>query len=230
MAQTPPEGSPRRPAPPDLDALLESLQVEARPAQTAGRAPVAESAGGDVMARRVQALIKAFDVLHRQVGAIAAQGETISKVAETQARDAKSLSDLQRTVRSLRAVVIQQLQQGTSSNANLPPIQIKLVVGHFVEQAAQAERDVAVLTGWAMLFVGLALGMALAAGVVWSGRVIAPLPILATIAVGALAVALIFGSLARSARTRADAARRAMDESTLLRAVNPGPVGEQPSL
>ncbi len=230
MAQTSPQGAaPRRTAPPDLDALLESLQVEPRPA--AGKTtPSAnsEAQGGDVIARRVQALIRAFDVLHRQVGAIASQGETISKVAETQVRDGKAIADLQRTMRQLRAVVIQQLQAGTVSNGVLPPIQIKLVVGHLVEQLQQAERDVAVLTGWAMLFAGLALGMSIAAGVAVANRLNFPLLIFGTVAVVAVAVALIFGLLARTARTRAAGARRAMDESTLLRAIGSNPVREQP--
>ncbi len=229
MAQTSPQGATaRRTTPPDLDALLESLQVEQRPAtgKTAATTNV-EPQSGDVTARRVQALIRAFDVLHRQVGAIASQGETISKVAETQARDGKAIAELQRSMRYLRAIVIQQLQAGpVGSNGALPAIQIKLVVGHLVEQLQQAERDVAVLTGWAMLFAGLALGMTIAAGVAVANRLNFALLVFATVAAVAVAVALIFGFLARTARTRAAAARRAMDESTLLRAVGTNPVGE----
>lgn len=226
MSQATPQGSaPRRAqstaTPPDLDALLESLNVEPRtPTGAAPTPPPVERPAGDVMARRVQALIRAFDILHKQVGAIAAQGETISKVAENQTRDAKAIGDLQRNVRYLRAIVIQQLQQSSNATTtNLPPIHIKLVVGHLVEQYQQAERDVAVLSQWAMLFVGVALGMAIAGAVSVTYQLTTGLIIFTTSALGSLAVALIFGGLARGARSRAALARRNMDESTLLRTV-----------
>jgi uncharacterized coiled-coil protein SlyX len=175
----------------------------------------------------VQALIRAFDVLHRQVGSIAAQGETISKVAETQAQDAKAIADLQRNMRYLRAIVIQQLQQASPHpSATLPPIQIKLVVGHLVEQYQQAERDAAVLLGWAMLFVGLGVGLGIASGVA-AIQGISSMPLMyGAVALVTLVVALIFGGLARTARVRAAAARRAMDESTLLRSVGTNPSGQ----
>ncbi len=231
MTQTPPSGgAPRRTAPPELDALLESLQGEPRSGSGAGTAApsaTADRQSGDVMSRRVQALIRAFDVLHRQVGAIASQGETISKVAETQARDAKAIADLKRNMRYLRAIVIQQLQQASPHPpGTLPPIQIKLVVGHLVEQYQQAERDAALLLGWAMLFVGLAVGLSIAA-TVSAVQGVASMPLIYGAVGGVtLAVALIFGGLARATRARAAAARRAMDESTLLRSVGTNPVGE----
>ncbi len=175
------------------------------------------------MARRVQALIRAFDVLQKQVSAIAAQGETISKVAENQARDAKAIGDLQRNVRYLRAIVIQQLQAGGAHH--LPPLQIKLLVGHLVEQYQQAERDAALLTNWAMLFVGLALGLGGASAYVAVAQNGLVLSIFVAVAAVALLVAIIFWNLARSARNRAAAARRAMDESSVQRNLSP-PVTE----
>lgn len=223
MTQSAPHGqAPRQPpsgiSPADLDALLESLQAGARPAASA-----ATSAGEqhDLTARRVQALIRAFDVLQKQVSAIAAQGQTISQVAAAQARDAKAIADLQRSMRYLRAIVIQQLQQG--STQPFPPLQIKLVLGHLVEQYQQAERDAALLTSWAMLFVGLALGLGGAsASMAWLPTGLARSLAIA-VAVLALVVALIFWGLARSARHRAAAARRAMDESTVQRRIAPEP-------
>lgn len=231
MTQTPPPGgSPRRPAPPELDALLESLQGEPRPSSgsaSVASPPNSERQPNDVMARRVQALIRAFDVLHRQVGSIASQGETISKVAENQERDAKAIADLQRNMRYMRSIVIQQLQQASPHPpATLPPIQIKLVVGHLVEQYQQAERDAAVLLGWAMLFVGLAVGLGIASAVTAVQRISSAPLVYAAVAIVTLIVALIFGGLARTARSRAAAARRAMDESTLLRSVGTNPVGQ----
>jgi len=214
----------------ELDALLESLQTDLRTPRPATpsppAAPTAERPTGDLTARRVQALVRAFDVLHKQVGAIAAQGETISKVAEAQAQDGKAIADLQRNMRYLRAIVIQQLQQSSpAAAANLPPIQIKLVVGHLVEQYQQAERDAAVLVQWSMLFAGLAVGMALAAAVSAFNQQLLTLAIFVTSGLLTLAVAFIFAALARTARTRAATARRTMDESTLLRSVGINSVG-----
>jgi hypothetical protein len=222
MTQGPPPGNaPRRApstlSPSDLDALLESLQAEPRPANAVGQPPSTERSG-DLTARRVQALIRAFDVLQKQVSAIASQGETISKVAENQARDAKAIGDLQRNIRYLRAIVIQQLQGGGTQQ--FPPLQIKLLVGHLVEQYQQAERDAALLTNWAMLFVGLALGLGGASAYVALSQNGLALSIFVAVAVVALVVAIIFGSLARSARNRAAAARRAMDESTVRRSLH----------
>lgn len=232
MSQPSPQSSgPRRTAPADLDALLESLQGEARPSVTTTTTPSAtpERQGGDVTARRVQALIRAFDVLHRQVGSIASQGEVISKVAEAQARDSKTIADLQRNMRYLRAILIQQLQQNSpSNNANLPPLQVKLVVGHLVEQYQQAERDVAVLNGWAMFFVGVSLGMIVAAAISFANQLNLLLAIFATSAVMTIAVAAIFGGLARSARARSAVSRRSMDESTLIRTISSNPPPNPP--
>jgi hypothetical protein len=230
MTQPPPPGNtPRRPAatisPSDLDALLESLQSEPRPASAGAQPPSAER-GGDLTARRVQALIRAFDVLQKQVGAIASQGETISKVAENQARDAKAIGDLQRNMRYLRAIVIQQLQGGGAQQ--VPPLQIKLLVGHLVEQYQQAERDAALLTNWAMLFVGLALGLGGASAYVAVAQNGVVLSIFVAVAALALLVAIIFWSLARSARQRAVAARRAMDESTVQRRIAAEASSDQP--
>jgi hypothetical protein len=231
MSQSSPQsGGPSRTAPADLDALLESLQGDARPSVTATTTPATtpERQSGDVTARRVQALIRAFDVLHRQVGSIASQGAVISKVAEAQARDSKTITDLQRNMRYLRAILIQQLQQNSPSNhANLPPLQVKLVVGHLVEQYQQAERDVAVLNSWAMFFVGIALGMTVAAAISFANQLYVLLAIFATSAVMTIAVTGIFGGLARGARSRAAAARRSMDESTLIRTISPNPTPEQ---
>ncbi len=228
MSQPSPQsGASRRTAPADLDALLESLQGEARPAAPAPSSAPAERQGGDITARRVQALIRAFDVLHRQVGSIASQGEVISKVAEAQVRDSKTIADLQRNMRYLRAILIQQLQQNSpTSAANLPPLQVKLVVGHLVEQYQQAERDVAVLNGWAMFFVGVSLGMTVSAAISFANQLFTLLAIFATSAIMTLAVAGIFGGLARSARGRGAVARRSMDESTLLRTISSGPASE----
>lgn len=228
MSQTAPQGSGPRRTPgvsPDLDALLESFNTDAR--QAAGSPPpqpVAERSPNTLMERRVQALIRAFDVLHKQVGSIAAQGETISKVAELQAQDGRAIGDLQRNMRYLRAIVIQQLQQSSAGNANLPPLQVKLVVGHLVEQYQQAERDMATLMQWAMLFAGIAIGMGLAAATsVANGQRLGG-ALFGTVALVTLLVAGIFGGLARTTRTRAVAARRAMDESTLVRSVATTPL------
>lgn len=221
----PPGDQSRRATPPDLDALLNSLQTDARaPAAARSGAGPSEATPNDLTTRRVQALIRAFDMLHKQVGAIANQGETINTLAEAQARTTKSIADMQRNMRSMRAILIQQLQQTSgASNANLPPLQIKLVVGHLVEQYQQAQRDAAILVQWAMLFVGIAVGAGAAAIVCALYRLLLPPVILGTAAVFALLVAVIFGSLARAAHIRAAAARREMDESTLLRTITPPP-------
>lgn len=229
MTQGPPSGNAPRRAPStlsssDLDALLESLQAEPRTAGTASPSSAERSA--DLTARRVQALIRAFDVLQKQVSAIASQGETISKVAENQARDAKAIGDLQRNMRYLRAIVIQQLQG--SSPQQFPPLQIKLLVGHLVEQYQQAERDASLLTNWAMLFVGLALGLGGASAYVALAQNGLVLSIFVAVAAVTLLVAIIFWNLARSARSRAAAARRAMDESTVQRRIAAEPQVDQP--
>lgn len=230
MSQAAPPGdTPRRTAAPDLDALLNSLNADARSTtpSRAGNAP-ADPQASELTARRVQALIRAFDMLHKQVGAIASQGETISTLAEAQTRTTKAITDLQRNMRYIRAIVIQQLQQAHgSSNSGLPPLQIKLVVGHLAEQYQQAARDAAILVQWAMLFLGVTLGTGVAAIICAIYRLLLPPVILGTASVFALLVALIFGGLARSARFRAAVARRAMDESTLLRTITP-PAVDQP--
>lgn len=236
MAQTtPPNDEPRRAAANapgrDLDSLLEALKTDARAANAQHAAaqatpPQAEPAG-DLTARRVQVLIRAFDVLHRQVSAIASQGETIHGIAEAQAQHTKAIGDLQRNIRYLRAIVIQQLQQASPApDRTLPPLNIKLVVGHLVEQYQQAERDAAVLMQWAMLFIGIALGTAVAALIGAIQRVQLTSAVLGTLAAATFAVAIIFLSLSRSARSRADVARRTMDESTLMRTVATSPVSE----
>ncbi|WP_029215432.1 hypothetical protein [Kallotenue papyrolyticum] len=224
MTQSAPHGqaprqSPSGISPADLDALLESLQAGARPAAS-GASSTGEQR--DLTARRVQALIRAFDVLQKQVSAIAAQGQTISQVAAAQARDAKAIADLQRSMRYLRAIVIQQLQQ--SSAAATPPLTVRLLLGHLVEQYQQAEQDAALLRGWAMLFLGLALASGGAVIAIAFASASAALPVLGALTGLALLVAAIFGSLARAARVRATLARRAMDESAVQRRVAAEPL------
>lgn len=214
-----PGDSPRRTsAPPDLDALLNSLKAEPRTGEQPG--DIANQPTGDLTSRRVQALIRAFDVLHKQVSTIASQSAAIGGLAEEQARTAKAIAGLQRNSRSLRAVIIQLLQQSSLNGGQaLPPLQVKLVVGHLVEQYQQAEQDAAALNQWAMLFVGIAVGTGVGAGVSAVGQPLLLIIVLSTTAIMSLLVALIFGGLARGSRARAAGARRAMDESTLLRTI-----------
>lgn len=246
MAQTAPQVTGRTPPTPDIDELLGALNAE-RPTSLPNRpaaqrsiiqqAPVSLAGehsvpslpdvptalpgrpdqAGDPAARRTQALVRAFDVLHKQVASIASQGETINSIATAQARQEQALAELQRTTRYLRAVVIQQLQGGAAKEASSPALQVKLVVAHLAESYRQAQHDAGVLAQWAMLFAGVALGATLGAALSAWAQLSAVLLVLGTAAVVALLVASIFAALARQARQRANQARRAMDEGILER-------------
>ena len=238
-------GTGRTTASPDIDALLSALNAEAstslpgrpgastslpgrpegssvRPEQapaalslSEGPAVLPDRPAGDPAARRMQALVRAFDVLHKQVASIASQGETISSIADMQARQEQALGELQRTTRHLRAIVIQQLQGTAPKQDTLPPLQVKLVVAHLAESYRQAQHDAGVLAQWAMLFTGVAVGAVLGAAMSALGGLYSMLLILGTAAAVALLVACIFMTLAYQARRRADQARRAMGESTM---------------
>lgn len=222
MTQTAPRvaDTQRTPQPaPDIDALLSALNAEGQRHLMGEPAtgPLPDRQAGELAGRRVQALIRAFDVLHKQVAAIASQGETINSVADAQARQEQTLGELQRNMRYLRAIVIQQLQGAAPTQPSQPSLHVKLVVRHLAESYHQAQHDAGVLAQWAMLFTGVAVGTAL--GALMSALIqlaIVPL-ILATAAVVTVLVACIFAVLARRSRLRAEQARRAMDESTLVR-------------
>jgi len=242
MTQTVPQAanSGRTPPSPDIDALLSALNAEAQLSILAEQAPASlaiegaqastplheepmalpgrpEHRAADPTGRRVQALVRAFDVLHKQVAAIASQGETINTIANAQARQGHALAELQRTMRYLRAVVIQQLQGNASKQPGLPALQVKLVAAHLAESYRQAQHDAGVLAQWAMLFAGVALGAALGAAMGAYSRLTPMLLTLGTAAGVSLLVACIFVALARQARLRAQQARLAMDESVLER-------------
>lgn len=218
----------------ELDALVESMVGEeagGRPQTDVPRAeaprvrdfrPRVEPRNSDAQAGSSD---RALEELRAQIRSIAVRVQALSESATSHGEHDRAIQELRQTMRELRQVAPQTPQPSHASfNAEiqLPALQIKLVLAETAYLLQQANKDVAVLTGWAMLFSGITLGITLGLLVGIAQPYTTSFWICFAVGVFALLVTVIFAVLTRQARRRVHAAQRAMDESTITRMVTTG--------
>lgn len=218
----------------DLDALLDSImgedpgppqpQPDSSPArETARQRPVPQR----VDEARVRQVAQVTDDLRHQIRSLALQVQSLNEASATQAAQGRAIQELRQAVREILVATHKQKERAApafNAELQLPALQIKLVLAQAANLLHQADKDVAVLGNWSMLFGGITLGMLLSIGFSISGPYTTYFWIYLSVAVFAFLVSLVFAFLTYQARRRAASARRAMDESTLTRTV---PVGGQ---
>ena len=215
----------------DLDALLDSIisddpgprpeRVEAPGAREVARQRLEQRAEEN----RLRQAERVNDELRSQIRSIALQVQELSDATATQAAHTRAIQELRQ---AMREVVIASHKQPKPSppqfNAELqlPSLQIKLVLAQAAHLLHQADRDVAVLGNWSMLFGGVCAGTFISVASELFGPYATRFWIYLAVAIFALLVSLVFALLTFQARQRAANARRAMEETTLTRTV---PVG-----
>ena len=227
-----------RPAPAvggdDLDALLDSImgddpgppqpQPDPVPVREAPRQRPVQPRVDESRARQVA---QVTDDLRHQIRALALQVQSLNDASATQAAQGRAIQELRQAVREILVATHKQKDRTVpafNAELQLPALQIKLVLAQAANLLHQADKDVAVLGAWSMLFGGITLGMLLSIGFSITGPYTTHFWIYLSVAIFALLVSLDFAFLTHQARRRVANARRAMDESTLTRTV---PVGNQ---
>lgn len=235
-ASPPAPRSAYRPAPAgggdDLDALLDSIMGD----DPGPRQERAENGGAREAARqrleqqradaqRVRQSDRVADELRSQIRSIALQVQALSEATANQAAQGRAIQELRQAMRDVVVASHKQARpQAPAFNAelHLPSLQIKLVLAQAANLLHQADKDVAVLGNWSMLFGGVSLGTLLSVVLSIGGPYTTYFWIYLAVSVFAFLVAMVFAFLTHQARRRVANARRAMDESTLTRTV---PVG-----
>lgn len=226
-----------RPAPAgsgdDLDALLDSIMGEDPGPRPEARDRALREAARQrldqqrVVEQRVRQSERITDELRGQIRAIAMQVQKLNEATASQADQARAIQELRQ---AMRDVVVATHKPGPlaapSFNAELqlPSLQIKLVLAQAAHLLHQADRDVAVLGSWSMLFAGITLGTLLPAGLSLSDVDSTRLWVYLAIVIFSAVVSLVFAFLSFQAHRRAGQARRAMDDTMLTRTI---PVGNQ---
>lgn len=215
----------------DLDALLDSIMGDdPGPRQERAASIARESARQRLEQQRAEEQRTrqadlATDELRQQIAAIGTRLDSLDEVTTRQADQARALQELRQTLREMIAATDKQAKpQASIFNAELqlPSLQIKLVLAQAANLLHQADRDVTVLCAWSMLFTGVSLGTLLSTLFSISGPYTTRFWIYLAVSIFAFVVAIVFTWLTYQAHRRVVQAQRAMEESTVTRAV---PIG-----
>ena len=210
------------------DALLGSImgddpgprreRIEAPPRE-GGRQHLEQQHAEEHRARQAE---RVADELRAQIRFIALQVQSLSEATANQAEQGRAIQELRQVMRQVIVATHQQPKPpapGFNAELQLPSLQIKLVLAQAANLLHQADKEVAVLGNWSMLFGGLCLGTLLSLLFSIAGPYTAGFWIYLAVSVFAFLVSLVFTYLTRQARHRVATAHKAMDESTLTRTV-----------
>lgn len=203
----------------DLDALVDSLIGD----DPAGRADVARQRAEEARRADVpRAPDRVTDELRAQIRSIALRVQALSEANASQAQRDREIGELRQAMREVLVATHRQSNPPTTvtTEVQVPSLQIKLVLAETAHLLHQADRDVATLGSWGMLFGGVGLGTLFALLFEVFKPYTPVFYIQLAVAIFALLVALVFAILTRQARRRAVNAHRILGEGTITRVLN----------
>ncbi len=216
----------------DLDALLDSIMGE-------DPGPRQERTGGsarDVMRRRLEQQREderhvseeaVIEELRAQLRALARQVQALNEANVQHTANARAINELRQGVRELLAATNTNNQQpklaapatAVAADVQHPSFKVKLVMAQAANLVQQSDRDVSILSSWAMLFGGIGVGAFLSIILDLAGLQAFQLWIFVAIACFAVVVAVVFTFLALQANRRTRSARKDMEDTAQTRSV-----------